>query len=327
MDGDQEFTDNDAEALFNESVDADQSASGATLAERLKAPKARIEQEGPDTDPAEQSFDDADAAPAKNEQPEPPAEQSEVDVRQLANQMTTMAAQMQAMQRSLDGKYGGLSQQVKQFQTELAAAKQMSAATAKAGGDAPSDARITQALADKAAGDPEGWKEIEEEFPALANGVKALIRNAQEQILSSIPKPEQKSAEPAHDPRVDQILEEREIDRQSRMVAERYPNYREIGRSEAWQKFVGNLHPSMQKMANSNDATEVLSILDLFTAQPGQGQRLAEDAPNRNRLVAAAALPRGHGQTTRKVVNENEMTPEQLFDLAVRRDEESARRR
>lgn len=322
MDVDNDYL--DAEALFNEAVDNDTTASGATLAERLKQPKAN--QEGETKEQEEEIPLEDEPLPE-----EKPAERQESEIEQLARRLDSIVNRFDGSLRDLNGKFGGLNQRIGQFNEELAAAKQAASATAKKGDDSPTNSEINRAATERAAGDSKRWDQMMEEFPDIANAVAEKI-SQEVAPLKRVEKPQEKPTEPVKDPRVDDLVrreQEREFEREVELVRTRHPDFEEIGSSDQWSQFVAALPKPMQDMAQSRNGSEVSFVLDLYKREVGVGQptKSQVNADRNSRLSKAVAAPRGQSQARQKTVSIDEMTPEQLFDYAVRQDEAKASRR
>lgn len=315
----------DEEALFNEIAKGEQGSGDGDLADRLQ----RDREDEPKQ--VEDKPDVGDPPPEKGKQeqtetkPEP-----ESEFQALQKQLRALTDQVSSGMRDLHGKYGGLSQQFGSIKGELAAAKQVASATAKAGGDAPTQRELTEAAADKAAGKPQRWNQIMEEFPDLAGGVEDLVSGEIKALRAELAaiKSQQPTGD-AKDPRVDDLLKEKaERDERDKVAAaqaehsalrEKHPDYLQIGQTDDWATFTATLPPGLRNMANSTSAADVSYVLDIYKKERGLDKTRADvDAERQNRLKGAANLPRSGGSTRRPAVSFDDMTEEEQFEVLAR---------
>lgn len=289
----------DDEALF------DQIAAEGQEDEEPKEAEA-AEAQGPEAD-----------EPQQGQAPEP-----ETDFHALAKRLDSLASRFDNGLRDLNGKYGGLNQQLGQFREELAAAKQ-AAATARADGGGPTNAQVTRAASEKAAGDSKLWDQMMEEFPDIAKAVDARLSQATAGLKQETPKPQ--ATEPAKDPRIDDLLADksrRDYEREVELVRTKHPDFEQIAADQKWSEFVAGLPQQLQEMANGTNGSDVSFVIDLFKSKTGTDQSASaqKNADRTNRLSRAVAAPRGQSQT-RTVKSFDDMTEEEQFAVLARQEE------
>lgn len=195
------------------------------------------------------------------------------------------------------------------LQSEL---QRIGKAAAAQAADSPTDRQINQA-----AGDPEAWKKLKEDFPDWAEGVESLI-------AARIP-----SAQPQVE--IDKVLDERiarikaewraEREREAEEeIAEERPDWKEVVSSKEFADWLMQQPASYAKRAlESNRPSVVLKVLSDFDKsrkQPKQEQR-----PNR---LASAAIPSGSAKPniTKSV---EDMTPEEYWAYLGEQERKAAR--
>jgi hypothetical protein len=317
--------DQDARALFEERAESGGN-SGGTLAERLTQPD---EKPIPEKDEPEDHLDEPEIeveseeaeVEAKAETKEEPAP----DYQALARAVANLEAKFGNGLRDLNGKFGGLNQQIGQIKADFTAAKQASVATVKSGEAAPSQTQINEALEAKAKGDNSKFKALRdqgfEEWTDAFDERLAPLENAI-QKFSKAQEPKVVEQKPVSDPRVDELLareQQRNYDMQIEALKSRHPDFIEVSDSDSFKVFVASLPEEVAHVVKTSTNANVASYyLDLYKSQSSGKTRAQVDAERGGKLRGAVNPIRGQASGKRTVVSEDDMTPEQLFDYRAR---------
>tara|TARA_Y100000310_G_scaffold335304_1_gene416955 strand:+ start:479 stop:1531 length:1053 start_codon:yes stop_codon:yes gene_type:complete len=219
-------------------------------------PAAQDEQQ-PDTSSADDKSDEDDAAPTDDR-----AEQQE-DIWKNATpeqRAAFEAAQDETKQARQDwnrmrGTVSGLSRKANDLQTQLDASR-----PATTGSDGPTEANAVFAS--------ENWKTFEDEYPELANPVKAEVQalfGAQEARIQTL---ERGMAGISTERRSDNLAQQVEI------VHAAHPDYDTIAKSDAFQQWYEQAPPYIRAGVERNavditDGNEVAHIVKMFKQETG----------------------------------------------------------
>lgn len=210
--------------------------------------------------------------------------------------------------RDLNGRFGGLSEQMKQVAKEATVAK---AAAAPA----------TQAAIKEAAKTPEKWEEFKKEWEG-----SSLVESIEEYVASQKSDPTQlvqESLAKARDEWNQQAMQ-REAKLQAQIVDltmnQAHPGWKQTVKSTEFNTWRTAQPAAIQSLAASDNPEDAIAMLNLFkdtTASKAAEVKQDKAAANRERLQKAVNPVRSE-VTPRKVLSVDEMTPEQLWAYEAR---------
>lgn len=197
--------------------------------------------------------------------------------------------------RNAEGHIGGLK-------NSLAAA---AARTEIAGGSAPSGAQITEAAKSQTA-----MKRLMEDYPEFG----AAMKEALEESLASMPKPEQQSL--PKDVITQQQLEQRF---ELMKIEQKHPGWQEKVTQPAFKGWLEGQPYEVQMLASSERAEHAIRLLDLHAESTGSKQM-----ERNKRQSAAAAIPTGRQTSSVRTKSVDQMTDKELWDYLDSLDKQKA---
>lgn len=304
--------------LWDEAVaESGGDAAGDTLADRLQAP-------APETQVDEQATDDAFVAKADPE-PDPPApkekpaQASEEDEEVFDPKALMRAvAQLSTGIRDLNGRFGGLNQQISTLKTEVATAKAIPASTVASGEDAP-----TQKQIEAASKDPEKWKALKSDFPEWGDGIEEFVNqriaDAVSKIAREAPRQDKPPAEAPAPTKPATSEYDVRLELETMKTKSAHPDMDDIVKSDSWSVFLAGLPPQMRSLTTSSESRDAIFLLDHYKqTRPKALERVVAD--RKERLRQSVSPVRTQATPRRSIVSENDMTPQQLFDLYAKQE-------
>jgi len=223
--------------------------------------------------------------------------------------------------RDLGGRFGSLAQRMDKVSSEVTAAK----SAAIPGG--PSHAEI-----DRASKTPEKWEKLKAEWAdsgltdAIEEYVSYVKSPAQQQALPDFEKLVSERVATATQSQAQELAEMRGmvIDMQMNAV---HPDWKKTVSSPAFNEWRQAQPEYIQNLARSPKTTDAIEMLNLYrsTVKP-TGQTAEEQAAANKKRLAAAVNPAKTEVGARKLISEEEMTPQQLFDHLTKQDTERRKR-
>lgn len=240
----------------------------------------------------EQEVESADLESGYSDAPEPATAPEPVVAAPVAEDPTKALLdrieKLEARTRNTEGHIGGLNHQQKVLQETLQAA---SKAASKVD-DAPTQAQVTEAMAN-----PAEWESLKGDFPEWASATEKLL----EAKISRIPR-----AQPAVDP---QIVARMEQTFDAKLDAARYEDaldaldatfegWREYRLTPEFKKWQSEQTPEIQQLGDSrkfSDAAKMLRLYEKSKVKPEPAPDPKDQILTRQRRLQAAVTPRGSG--------------------------------
>ena len=279
------------EEMFNEEVENGDDQSAGTLAENLTRDGIE-EQEQFAVKPEEAGEQDAE---------------EEFDPKALAMAIAQLDSNFKSQLRDLNGKFGGLNQQIGTLKSEVAAAK-----TTAAVDEAPSKNQI-----DNASQNLTKWNQLKDDFPEWAEAI--------EQRFSSQPKQAAPVAKPAEvETKADTRIDDMALQLETMRTRERHPDFDAVVKSDGFKVFMAGLPGRLQELASSPKAEDAIFLLDHYKSTAGLKTSQQVVAERQGKLRNAVSPVRGQATPRRAIVSLDDMSEEQLFNYYA--DQEEKRR-
>ena len=284
------------EEMFDEEVDKQGDEPAGTLADTLTR-DAPVEQEQFAVKPQED----------EPQEDEPQENEEEFDPKSLARAIAQLDSNFKSQLRDLNGKFGGLNQQIGTLKSEVAAAKVTAVSD-----DAPSKNQI-----DNASQNLTKWNQLKDDFPEWAEAI--------EQRFSSQPKQAAPVAKPAEvETKADTRIDDMALQLETMRTKERHPDFDSVVKSDGFKVFMAGLPVRLQELASSPKAEDAIFLLDHYKSTAGLKTSQQVVAERQGKLRNAVSPVRGQATPRRAIVSLDDMSEEQLFNYYA--DQEEKRR-
>lgn len=180
------------------------------------------------------------------------------------------------------GQVSGLQRKI----NELATQQQ---AQARASGNTQQQAAPTAAEVQQAMQTPEGWAQLEADYPSIAKPIKEMLaaqQRAVEQTINNRFNPLLQSVQ-----RVEQERQDRYIHQQVEALTAAHPDWQETKESEEFKTWLGAQSPMLQAGIKSQNAADAIQILDLYNSQKAGNTAAHLTQQRQSRLRQAASVP------------------------------------
>lgn len=238
--------------------------------------------------------------PPQDSEPEPDndAEGGEPEEQDVSEKLKALEAENERLRHSdasQRGRLGAYQRQINDLQRkaqELESAKQKNP-----DGESQSDDQQRQTMAESMGMDD--WNEFKEDFPDMARAFEARLK-ADQQKQAQL---EQQVAElrSAVQP-IQQQAHEQQLQSEYARLESRHDDWREVVNAPEFKEWLQSQNPSIQQLANSENADDASALLDFFKGANGVGDdrsRAQQHDKRQSRLANAQTVSRrGAGQRT-----------------------------
>ncbi len=170
--------------------------------------------------------------------------------------------------------------------------------------------------------EPEDLVQAREEYPEVTAPLESKIDQGNAELRADIDKIQESQAKTdARFSEIDATTQETNVADQIALIDDKHSDWREVRASDAFKTW-GNAQSTMtrQAIANSNDAGDVISVLDRFKADAGTEQKPTATTVKREAQKASAETPRPGG--TPVIATEGQPEDDEAIWEKLRKDDE-----
>lgn len=287
------------ERLFNATEDE--------LEKEEEAPEEDLEDTLPEEDEgeeeSEESSEDADQEDDESDGQENDKEKKEEEgptIEELLQEVKLF----EHKERSFNGRVSGLTKQITGLEAQIAALT------------AEKQKREQKEKADKPLEETEAFKKIKEDFPDIAEAIRGEVDQARK--ASNNNQPEQPATQKDT---TSTTTDDNWVQEQRRLVLEQYPNLDQIAADPFFQEFLDQAPPGVRKLAGSDDAQDVISLIRdvyspyYFSVFPPE----KEQSPT-NTETTESSTPEDDGGASAKALEAQKRREESLKDTNPTKD-------